>query len=292
MDYLDLVRQFETSLEPRPTGMQPRLRTIDGVRAVLFDVYGTLVISASGDISLTSGASHADAMIAALEAVGVTRKVGGDELLAAFLEAIERDQRTVDYQYPEVDIRHVWSELLAGLQRQGSIDGTANVDCQQLAIEYEMRVNPVAAMPGASRLLSEIRQSGVELGIVSNAQFFTPMLFPVLLGGTTKELGFCDDHCFWSYQHLQAKPGAALYEKAVEALAARGITPAEVLYVGNDRLNDVTPAARCGMRTVLFAGDARSLRLRDGDPRAEGAEADVVITDLGQVSEVLRLASP
>ena len=79
-----------------------------------------------------------------------------------------------------------------------------------------------------------------------------------------------------------------LYEIAVERLASRGIPPCEALYVGNDMLNDIMPAARLGFRTALFAGDARSLRLREGDPRSGArVEPDVVLASLEQFGRCL-----
>ena len=63
--------------------------------------------------------------------------------------------------------------------------------------------------------------------------------------------------------------------------------PAEVLAVGNDMLNDVLPARETGFRTALFAGDARSLRLREGDPRLDVFSPDLVLTDLDQLPECL-----
>jgi hypothetical protein len=37
----------------------------------------------------------------------------------------------------------------------------------------------------------------------------------------------------------------------------------------------------------LFAGDARSLRWRKGDPRCDGLHADAVITEWPQLLEIL-----
>ena len=53
-------------------------------------------------------------------------------------------------------------------------------------------------------------------------------------------------------------------------------------------LNDIMPAQQLGMRTALFAGDARSLRLRLEDPRVEGVRPDVVLTELIHLSECVR----
>ena len=67
----------------------------------------------------------------------------------------------------------------------------------------------------------------------------------------------------------------------------QGISAEQVLYVGNDLLNDVMAAASVGFRTALFAGDQRSLRWRSGDARVEGIQPDVVITHLPQLLDCL-----
>ena len=59
------------------------------------------------------------------------------------------------------------------------------------------------------------------------------------------------------------------------------------MYVGNDMLNDIASAAKVGLRTALFAGDARSLRWRKGDERVEGVVPDLVLTDLLQLVDCL-----
>jgi putative hydrolase of the HAD superfamily len=53
-------------------------------------------------------------------------------------------------------------------------------------------------------------------------------------------------------------------------------------------LNDVFAASQVGFRTALFAGDARSLRRRDQDPRCAGATPDVILTELTQLLQCVR----
>ena len=101
------------------------------------------------------------------------------------------------------------------------------------------------------------------LGVVSNAQFYTPSLFPALLDTELDEAGFDPQLRYYSFEHRCGKPGAELYTAAREELERRSVAADEVLFVGNDMLNDVMAAAREGFRTALFAGDARSLRLRE-----------------------------
>jgi putative hydrolase of the HAD superfamily len=111
-------------------------------------------------------------------------------------------------------------------------------------------------------------------------------MFPAFMGKTHAELGFDPDLCAWSFQLLEAKPSVNLFRGVVERLQhSYNIAPEEALYVGNDMLNDIWPAAQLGLKTALFAGDQRSLRLRENDPRCSGLEPDIIITKLLQFSE-------
>ena len=62
--------------------------------------------------------------------------------------------------------------------------------------------------------------------------------------------------------------------------------------VGNDVRNDILAARRAGLRGALFAGDARSLRLRRDDPACAGLEPDLVLTELPQLPAALRAGPP
>jgi len=54
-------------------------------------------------------------------------------------------------------------------------------------------------------------------------------------------------------------------------------------------LKDMHPARESGMRTCLFAGDRRSLRLREGDGRC-AFEPDATVASLDQIDLVAGLA--
>ena len=127
------------------------------------------------------------------------------------------------------------------------------------------------------------------MGIISNAQFYTPELLPAFLGTQSEAWGLDPALEFYSYQHGLAKPGQALFRLAAEELMRRGIEPRGAVYVGNDMLNDVLPARQVGFRTALFAGDARSLRRRGDDPRLEGIRPDLVLTKLADLNECIMI---
>ena len=273
-------------LTPEPTGVEPRLTELAGIRAVLFDVYGTLLISASGDVGANAGDHRAAALRQTCELLNLELNCPAEQAVEKLHAEIARDHAQAKAQgveYPEVDIVEAWQAVVPQLVDR--LPG--EIDWQRLALEYEVRVNPVWPMPTAESTLAELAARELVLGIVSNAQFFTPLLFPALMGKTVEQFGFEPELSYFSYEYRQAKPGSYLYGLAQQVLESREIQPAEVLYVGNDMLNDVTAAASVGFRTALFAGDRRSLRLRSDDDRVQGVAADIVMTQLSQLLKCL-----
>ncbi len=285
-DFAALLRDHSSPLDAQPTGLAPHLERLDGIKAVLFDVYGTLVISGSGDVGTHAAEDRGDAFRDALRTVDAHAAPDGAAGVAALQQAVALHHaaaRQAGAEYPEVDIREVWADALTLLRAPVPDEETLG----RLSLEYERRVNPTWSMPHAAEILRELKRRGLLLGIVSNAQWFTPHLFPAHLGDTLEGFGFDPNVQSWSWEHRRAKPGTFLYEHAAERLTPHGITPREALYVGNDLLNDCTPAGAVGFRTALFAGDARSLRLREGDERVADTRPTVTLTDLRQLLECL-----
>ncbi len=275
----DLIRSLSQPLVPIATGAAAVLPRLVGIRAVVFDIYGTLVVSGSGDIGATDAEQKEAAMESILRDLKIEPPAGSDPLSQRFVGHIKRHHqlsRSRGIEHPEVEIRDIWAELLE--RDRDELLETA-------AITYECATNPVWPMPGAQDLLAALRERGLLLGIVSNAQFYTPLMFEALLGTDLATLGFDAELCYFSYQFGEAKPGLALYTRLREALAAREIPPGEVLYLGNDALKDVHPAAELGFRTALFAGDKRSLRLREDENDLN--PPDAVITKLAQTLTLL-----
>ncbi len=264
-------------LSPISTGETPTgLSKIRRVKAMLFDVYGTLVISGSGDTG-----SHAMSNDQKRVLTGVLRRYGIDRtpenLMESLRRAIENDHdrlRQEGIDYPEVDIVRVWQRIL------GRGDTTW---VKAFALEYEMVVNPVYPMPGLAELLSACRRQDLMLGIISNAQFYTPLLLERLLGASLDMCGFDPQLTFFSYRFGSAKPSSFMFELAAEIFSHQGVPPSAVLYVGNDMRNDILPAKTVGFQTALFAGDRRSLRRRADDARCRHLVPDVIITDLRQL---------
>jgi putative hydrolase of the HAD superfamily len=291
--YIELIRATSTPLAPLPTNVEPQLPKLSGIRAVLFDIYGTLLVSASGDIGAADPTVRGEAFSSTMTAMGW--KFDGDPeaavvQLRSVIEEHHARAESAGVTYPEVDIVEVWREMCAEYEQRGELANLPpDADYQRLAIEFEVRVNPVWPMPDLAACLDSLRQQGAMMGIISNAQFFTPLIFPAITGLDLDALGFASNLRYYSYMHGCAKPGVALYSMAARAIADSGIQPYEVLYVGNDMRNDIWPAAEVGFRTVLFAGDRRSLRFRDQDAdRDKYGIADAIVTNLQQILTIIR----
>ena len=272
-------------MQPKPTDAVARLKELPDIRAVLFDIYGTLIISGSGDIGSDRLEHRRRALAEVVDSFNlelVCDAVRANDRFTDMILSEHQRSRATDVSYPEVDVREIWSSVLPEV-----VDDPAAIDVSAFALEFELRVNPTWVMPGCGETLDLLSQRGLMLGIVSNAQFFTPLLLEALVGRDLNQLGFSSDLTYFSFEHRQAKPGTAMYELARSRLAALGIPPDRVLYVGNDMLNDVAAASLVGFRTALFAGDQRSLRLRSDDKRVHGVEADIVVTELAQLTECL-----
>jgi putative hydrolase of the HAD superfamily len=261
------------------------------VKAVLFDVYGTLLISASGDIGAASATARAIAIREAFAAMTLPEIVSAETVSARMIQTIQESHdrsRAAGIEHPEVDIVKVWKHVIGRLVADDLLPPRAQqIDVSRLALEYEVRVNPVWPMPGLPDCLQQLHSRGICMGLVSNAQRFTVELFPALLNRTLEELGVDPELQWLSYRYGRAKPDPWLFELARAGLAERGFAAQEVLCVGNDRLNDVWPAARVGFRTALFAGDVRSFRPRDDDPRVASIVPDLIITELSQLPQCL-----
>lgn len=282
VDVAERVRRHARHLAPQPTGLEPRLVSLIGLRAVLFDVYGTLLVSGSGDVGTALTKARAEAFADALEAASLPAAPDPGravDRLFTVIRSFHESARLRGIDFPEVDIRDVWRNVVADWCGEPPTNDAIEV----LTIEYEMRVNPTWPMPGLVEVTSGLASRGLRLGLISNAQFLTPHLFPALTGQDLSALGFAERPRVYSYQHGTAKPGRGLYEIAARQLAKDGIEPSQALYVGNDLLNDIWPAKQVGFRTALFAGDARSLRLREDDVRCRGLEADLLVTALPQL---------
>ena len=279
-------------LVPVPPGLPPpwKLTALPPgpFKAVLFDLYGTLFVSAAGDTASREAALQETALngsvcrgavsppdppdggLSARPPNPPTAAPAGtfpartappelEAMTAYFKNAVIRSHawaKAGGAAFPEVRVEEIWAGY------DGPVPKGWPREKRRLALQYELAVNPVYPMPDALETITALRRRGCVLGIISNAQFFSPLLFNAFFGKTPAALGFDPRLLLWSFAEGEAKPSPRLFEKAAAGLAACGIRPGQALFVGNDMRSDVVPAAAAGFTAVLFAGDKRSLRTR------------------------------
>ena len=285
-------------LEAIPTGAMPSIKNLKP-KAVIFDIYGTLLISASGDVDKAE--YNSQMMLNALEAaeILVLDKSASalDRIYAIYQDCLKQHYeqgRREGRPFPEVNIIVVWEDTLRLATQEQLIVWTEDTDLKLFIFVFELQTNKVWPMPGMQDLIRRLASAGVEVGIVSNAQFYTPVILNHFLYDIAKEgptvAPFQPDLSIYSYQYLRGKPDVALYENLLPGLAKHGLAPKEVMFVGNDMLKDMYCATELGMQTAFFAGDKRAYRLHGEDERTSHLKPDVVITELNHLLEVLGIA--
>lgn len=222
----------------------PRLQSIDTspLRAAIFDVYGTMLDASAGGIKPDPDADSGLREI--IKSFGYKPPESPSHALHA---AIRHHHQHSAEEFPEVDLCELWREILKAPE---------DCDLKDLIISLETFWHPSHVMPGLENFLNELHDSGIVLGILSNAQINT---LPSL--GHLANL-FEPDLTILSYQHRISKPSPALFSQLATRLKARGIASKNALYIGNDPNHDIIPAHQQGFQTAFFTTHA----LADANP--------------------------
>jgi putative hydrolase of the HAD superfamily len=227
------------------------------IRAVIFDLYGTLVpefphedFYASIDHMATVLGADPAAFREGWNATGVARQTGG---------------------FPTLDdnVRAICASL--GLPEPSDEEVT-----RALARRAEMYERWFHPRVGAIETLTELRARGFPLALISMCAPDTPPMWHA-----SPFAGLVDVEVFSSEVGLR-KPDPAIYLSACERL---GVDPAECLYCGDGAYRELTGASEIGMTAVEIRDpevDITALLHLEGDTWT-GAQ----IADLRQVLEMV-----
>jgi HAD superfamily hydrolase (TIGR01509 family) len=112
---------------------------------------------------------------------------------------------------------------------------------------WDAQLREARPLPGALEALAELRAGGLRLALISN-------IWPPYLAAVREHFGaFFDEHIpealqRFSFREGCAKPGPQLFERA---LRAAGVAARDAVMVGDSYAEDIEPAARLGISTVL-----------------------------------------
>lgn len=301
-NYLASIRHLfdaQQELQPIATDIKTNLSTDSNIKCVIFDIYGTLLISSSGDIDklelspsfILEAFSQCGIKIISSDPNKVAREI--IEEYKQTIDELKYSAKNNDIENPEIDIRDVWGIIIQSLYYRNLINKPWVDEVELLAIYFETLSNKVYPMPFMKKTILQLCEQKIPMGVISNAQFYTPVIMNYFLDNKIDDKEenikyFDPDLSVFSYQEKIGKPNVVLYEKALKTCQKKyKLQSHEILFVGNDMLKDIYPAHTVGMRTALFAGDTRSLRLREDDPRTFGLMPDYTIDSLEQIKEII-----
>jgi FMN phosphatase YigB (HAD superfamily) len=215
------------------------------IRAVIFDVYGTL-------LEVGPPPPDADAQWQHLcrDLLHTEPRVGRLDFSIATSRVIARlhqAARDRGIPSPEVHWPSVVAEVLPELTR------LPRQDQEEFLLRHIRSGHTTHMTPETAAALRWLRERGCLLGLASNAQAYTLRELQQALAA--RALGadlFERDLRFWSFQHGFSKPDPHVFRILTARLEARGITPAETLMVGDRLDNDIEPARAAGWQTWLL----------------------------------------
>jgi FMN phosphatase YigB (HAD superfamily) len=227
------------------------------IRAVILDIYGTL-------LEVAPPPPDADARWQCLchDLLRAEPRLSRLQFSIASSQVIARHHKAAQARgilWPEVHWPAVVDEVLPEVAQLSRHDQEEFLFGQiQTGHSTRMAAETAAA-------LRWLKDRPSLLGIASNAQAYTLRELAEALAA--HELGmdlFEGNLCFWSFEHGFSKPDPHVFQILTARLAALGISPREILMVGDRFDNDIEPAKAHGWQTWQFGpaadGDWTSLR--------------------------------
>jgi len=258
------------------------------IKAIIFDIYGTLLKQDVGDL--------ADSIVRKNKLISSFSKIkkrysldaSPEEIYEAFINSINtvhKIKESKGIKYPEVKIENIWNMILKkiGYKRKYDKDFLFKIagEHQNIFADRKLYVN-------TSFTLSRLKELGIKIGIVSNAQFYTEIDMEDLLKKDLKIKNmyniFDKKLSFYSYIEGCSKPNQKSFIKLKEELRKYNIKPNEALFVGNDMLNDIDTAKKAGLLTCLTINKETKLRK---DKKLK-TRPDYKITDLNQIKDIVK----
>jgi putative hydrolase of the HAD superfamily len=227
------------------------------IRAVIFDIYGTLL-----DVGPPPPDADARWQRLCRDLLRAEPRLSPLQFSVASSQVIARHHQAAQARgipWPEVHWPSIVAEVMPELAQLSRHD-------QEQFLFRQIQTGHSTRMAGeTAAALRWLKGRPSLLGIASNAQAYTLRELTEALA--THALGmdlFESPLCFWSFDHGFSKPDPHVFQILTARLAAHGISPREILMVGDRLDNDIEPAKAQGWRTWQFGpaadGDWAGLR--------------------------------
>ncbi len=230
------------------------------VKALVFDLYGTLVNIRTdeqdpilySELSKFLSYSHVN--------------ISPEELKEEYLKGVRRSLGAGKEQYPEVDVRRIFTGIVGSRREGRAKPRTALIAARLFRSLSRKHFEP---FPGIYGMLERLREQ-FPLALLSDAQrcFTEPEINQL-------KLGWFFDHIFLSSDYGFRKPYPKYFRMGIDALK---VAPEEALYVGDNAFRDLWGAKKAGMRMALVRSDVREY---------DGIKPDIYIDEIASLEQAI-----
>lgn len=311
-EYLDWLDSRHDLIWPKPPAIKPLKATpackpLTGIKAVLWDVYGTLLRIVGGEL-VQQHEQQVRVQVALEKTIqefnmwySMTRKPGQPweymfQQYSKLVEEAELVRTPAKGDTPEIDSAKIWGKILDRLRRnEYTYDESLYGDFDQLAAKvayfYHANQQGVCAADGASQALESVLQLGRRQGLLANGQCFTIAQLNRALCQQQPGImlqGLLKANCvFLSTQFGVRIPSPTLFTLVERGVRQAGFAPDNVLVVSCRLRDHLASAKRYGFRTALYAADASCCKVEAADLKNSELRPDRLLTELVQISDVL-----
>ena len=291
---------------PKPVNANPSARHLPGVRAVLWDVYSTLVRVSDGQFMLFPQ-EEARLQIALDKTIHefnmwnhMYRKPGPpwQSMIGIYKSTIERQsmQAVPKGNVTEVNLVDTWRTLIGKLfEKEYHYDegqyGDLDEFSEKVAYFFHSCLQATEAREGAARAMSDVSAAGLTQGLLSNGQSFTfvQALRALAIQGDLPPIYelFRPQALILSYDVGVKKPSKMLFAQAVQQLRSIGIQAQETLHISCRLSTDLVPARAAGMKTALLVAEKSGLEVSAGVLKDPATRPDRLLTHLDQLRAVI-----
>jgi putative hydrolase of the HAD superfamily len=205
------------------------------IKGILFDLYGTL-IDIETDESLEEiyrGIAH----YLTYQEVYVHRW----EVRDRYYQIMKQHREQSGEEYPEIDVEIIWNTFL---EQEGMKASPERRDLSRILAQLYRGISRkrLRPYPDVKRVLDRLRPR-YRMAVISDAQpsYALPEIKAVGLDGYF-------DPIIISADYGCRKPDSRLFSNSLQIMR---LTPAEVIYVGNDMYRDIYGASRLGIKTLF-----------------------------------------
>src|SRR5439155_5173884 len=169
---------------------KPYLVRLPGIRAVTWNIYGTLLAVSGGELYFEHPVKFVmdvalDKTIQEFKMWGsMSRKPGQPaDYLRQIYGNLLAEQRTAPAgteKYPEISVERLWEAFIKRLMQKdyqfdANFYGSLNEFSRKVAYFFHASLQGTSCYPGAAEALRTVQEAGLVQGLLADGQFFTPV---------------------------------------------------------------------------------------------------------------------